>query len=84
MLRQIQVNGQSFELRSTDGSFWASSPKALIKAKHRQALLSSQCRANANDLKTCRALDMIHDPEPFGEIHSMSSHLPLWGRTPRK
>jgi len=36
MLRQIQVKGQVFELRSLDGRLWASSPKYLIQFKRRR------------------------------------------------
>ena len=68
MLKQVQVHGQPFELRSLDGRFWASTPKAVIQAKHRQARFSSQCKAKENDLKTCRSLDRIEDPEPQGYL----------------
>ncbi len=84
MLRQIQVNGKSFELISLDGRFWASSPKVLIQLKKRRQYLSNQCKAGPNDLKTCRAMDMIQEPEPTAEISSRSSYLPFFGRTQRR
>ena len=83
MLRQIQLYGQSFELRSTDGRYWASSPKALIRARGRRKYLADLCRLSPHQKEQLLRMD-FHDPEAEGEMHSMSSHLSFWGKTQRK
>jgi hypothetical protein len=59
MLKQIEINGQRFELYSPDkGRTWSSSPRSIVAFGRRKKMLSLELR------KRFELMDEMQDPDP--------------------
>ena len=59
MLKQIEINGQRFELYSRDkGRTWSSNPRSLVAYMRRKETARSELR------KSFELIDEIQDPDP--------------------
>lgn len=79
MLKQVMVHGQRFELKSTDGSLWCSSPADLVNIKRRREAISEEIKKSAQSIYVKRVDDSTgYDAEDYHELVMGLRHWRLY------